>query len=326
MAGRERVGRTAPLLLGLVVGLDLAGANIRAYLLAPPGLTEAHQAPIPAWLAAQPDKPRLTAPFALDRERWPELLPYESSWRWGARSAAASFNVAAGVRSLDTYAGVLPGRLHRFQRRVALAGRARVAGLVGLTAVVVPYRLERAAELGLSPPWTVLAIDPELPAWLVEVPHRPRAYLAGDLVPVDAAGALDFLATADPRQEARTAVEGPAPAGYRAPRGSATVVVDEPDGVAVDVDADGPALLVLNDQLEAGWRAEVDGAAAAIVPANFLARGVWVPGGRHQATFHYRTPMWREAWALFAAGGLGLGLAWALRRSARRPRTAASPV
>ncbi len=211
----------------------------------------------------------------------------------------------------------MPGRLDLFQHRVGTARRAAVAGLVGLAGVVVPHRLERAAELGLPPPWTVLAHDADLPAWLVAVEHRPRAYIAGPLTQVDPERALSYLASASRGLEGGTVLEGAVPDGYVPRPGSASVVRDDPDRVEVDVQADGPALLVLNDQVEAGWQVEVDGNAAAIVPANYLARGVWVGGGRHRVVFRYTTPLWREGWMVFSLGVLALGLAWRRQRLAR---------
>ncbi len=319
---RGRLARGAPAALGLLVALDLAGANVRAYVLAPAEVVLPAVAPIPERLAADPGLGRVTAPFALERERWPELLPFESSWRWGARTAASSFHLAFGVASFDAYAGVVPGRVDRFLRRVGLAGQAVPAGLLGVGTVVVPHRLERALEVGLAPPWRVAAADAELPAWLLEVPHRPRAYLAGELVGVDEEGALEFLARADPRREARTAVEGSLPPGYAPPGGAARVIADAPERVEVAVESDGPGLLVLDDQVLRGWRAEVDGRPAPILAANFLARGVWVGPGRHQVVFRYRTPLWMESWLALLAGLSALAVPWPRRRSRAPPREA----
>lgn len=321
---RGRLVRAAPLLLALVVALDLAGANVRAYVTSDPALLYPAGAPLPSRLAAAPELGRVTAPFALDRERWPELLPYESSWRWGARTAAASFHLAWRVSSFDAYAGVFPARLARFWARVPLAGQTVPAGLVGVGAVSIPHRLERAAEVRLRPPWRVLAEDPELPAWLVEVPHRPRVYLAGAIVPVDEDGALEFLARADPAREAPTALEGGVPAGYTPPRGTARLGVDAAERVTVLVESDGPALLVLNDQVLDGWRATVDGRPARIHAANFLARGVWVEAGRHEVVFRYRTPLWREGWIAFALAAAVLAGWGRLRRRPGRPHPASA--
>jgi uncharacterized membrane protein YfhO len=64
--------------------------------------------------------------------------------------------------------------------------------------------------------------------------------------------------------------------------------------------ASSQALLVLNDAWAPGWRATLDGRSVEILPANYMARGVWVPAGRHEVRFRYRTP------------GLDLGVGTAL--------------
>ena len=318
LVARRRLVRGAPAAVGIAVALDLASANVRAYVIAPVEAIFPARAAIPDLLAADRDLGRVTAPFALDRERWPDLLPFESSWRWGARTAAPSFHLAWGAASFDTYAGVFPRRLDRFLHRLGLPDRIAPAGLVGVGAVVVPHRLERALEAGLPPPWRVRAADPELPAWLVEIPHRPRAYLAGVLVALDERGALEFLARAVPATEARTAVEDLLPPGYAPPRGAAHVTDDATERVEVSVESDGPGLLVLDDQFLGGWSVEVDGRPAPIRAANFLARGVWVEAGRHRVVFRYRTPLWREAWLALAIGLLVLGVPWPHRRARSR--------
>jgi uncharacterized membrane protein YfhO len=112
-------------------------------------------------------------------------------------------------------------------------------------------------------------------------------------------------------------IEGRVPSGYVPPHGSARIVVDQPERVTVEVAAEGPALLVLNDTFAPGWTATVGGAPAEILAANYLARGVWIPAGEHEVTFRYSTPMLREGWLAFLAGALVLALqAVRKRRSA----------
>jgi hypothetical protein len=331
LAASGRLVRHLSTLLVALVALDLAGVNARAYVLSPVGAIypdDAAAAPLPARAAAAGEVGRVSAPYALDRERWPELLPYESGWRWGARTLAPSFHLAWRVPSFDVYAGVSPGRLKRFTGRLGVPGYVVPAGLVGLGAVAVPHRVERAAELRVPPPWRVVAEDPELPAWLVALPHRPRAYVAGEIIATDAEGALDFLSRVVPERERRTALEGRVPPGYRPPRAAARVAADEGERVTVAVESDGPALLVLNDQLLGGWTAEVDGRRVPISAANYLVRGVWVEAGAHEVVFQYRTPLWRAGWLVLVAALLGLLVPWPARRrrgSQLQPRAPPAP-
>jgi len=113
-----------------------------------------------------------------------------------------------------------------------------------------------------------------------------------------------------------TVLEGPVREG-RVGAGIAAITLDEPERVEVATVAEGPALLVLNDLHAPGWTAEVDGRPAEILPANYLARGVWVEAGRHRVVFRYSTPGLLAGLVLgsLAAGAVA---AWALVARRRR--------
>jgi hypothetical protein len=175
--------------------------------------------------------------------------------------------------------------------------------------------------VGVPPPYRAVASDPELPAWLVELPHRPRAYLAT---------AVDRATPEEAEAFARsggagggTVVEAPVPAGLQAPpagaadAGAVELVKDLPGDTALRVVAARSALLVLNDAFAPGWSALVDGRPAEIVRTNALVRGVWMTPGSHEVRFLYRTPGLAVGWALALAGAAGLG-AWGLAERMRR--------
>ena len=84
------------------------------------------------------------------------------------------------------------------------------------------------------------------------------------------------------------------------------VVAYEPERVEVDVQLARPGFLVLTDTHYPGWRAEVNGAAARNLRADYLFRAVALDSGEHRVVFRY-APRWRFlAWAL---SGLGLVVA-----------------
>jgi hypothetical protein len=58
--------------------------------------------------------------------------------------------------------------------------------------------------------------------------------------------------------------------------------------VIVDVDAERPGFLVLNDIWHPWWFAEVDGRETQILKANVMFRAVMVPAGHHQVRFRFR--------------------------------------
>ena len=103
----------------------------------------------------------------------------------------------------------------------------------------------------------------------------------------DALAMSVFSPTSDLRNA--PVIEAPADVGYVARPGSATARITE-DGeteVAVEVDADKPARLILLDAYFPGWGATVNGRDAEISPANGAFRSVPVPAGRSHVVFRY---------------------------------------
>ncbi|MFO0583144.1 MAG: hypothetical protein U0229_12805 [Anaeromyxobacter sp.] len=316
-----RSGRLQGLAAGVVcavVALDLGASAVTAYVLAPPALLE-EPSPIAARLAAEPGLPRVVTPFQLSGERWPELSEFEARWRWLARTSAPALQVARRIGNFDAYAGLVPARLMRIRRAAGPEALAGPASVLGFGAVVVPAAPELAAKAGLAPPYEVLAVDPALPVFLVRLPSRPRVGLAGALVEGDEQAALDFVLSRGAVASGRSVLEGPVPDGYRAPAGEARLVEDRGERLVVDAAADAPALVFVNDTFAPGWAASVDGAPAPILAVNLLARGVWIPAGRHRVELEYRTPGLRAGAAL---AGVTLAALAAAALIARRRRAA----
>lgn len=301
-----------PALIAAVVALDVGIASRDAWVLSPAAVVDG-ASPLVAAARGEGPSPRVVTPFMLPGEPVPGLRGFESRWRAGSRLLVDAWNVPAGIGNFDAYTGMAPARLSRAREALGRRELARRAGLWGFSLAATPAVAEAVAQLGLPPPLQVAGVDPETPAWLVRIPSRPRAYVAGEVASVDADGALAF-SRAEPVGSARSVVEGPVPPVH-ARGGEARVVADEPERVAVGVAVPGdlPGLLVLSDQQAPGWSADVDGAPAEILRANDLVRGVWVPGGAHLVTFRYRTPGLVEGVAV--AAGLAAALAaWAVAR------------
>jgi hypothetical protein len=159
-------------------------------------------------------------------------------------------------------------------------------------------------------------------------PAKPRAYLSRRPEPATAPPVAkelfarpDFLKGEVDVIESAGALPGPSPAGQ------AVMEQYEPERVVVRTEAPAPAVLVLVDAFDPGWRATLDtGEVLPILRANLLMRAVVVPAGAHRVTFAYRTPF-LEAGAAASAGGLLcalalLGGAWRsrlLRREGQAP-------
>ena len=106
------------------------------------------------------------------------------------------------------------------------------------------------------------------------------------------------------------------PAGEAPGRSTPARVVSRSDTeVRVVFEAAAAGQLILNDTYFPGWRAELDGEAVDIHPANGAFRAVEVPAGRHEVRFSYR-PVSVVAGAIISLVALGLllvGLLWSQR-------------
>jgi hypothetical protein len=323
--GRGRFsGGAGMLAVSAVVILDLAGGNVGAYVVGTvpePGIP-----PLAAGaLRAEGGPVRVVTAFTMRDDRWPELGRLESTWRWGRRSLEPAWNVGYSIGNLRDYVGLRDRRLGSISKGFAASNQWARSGLWGVAAAVVPGRPELAERVGAVAPYRVLAVDPELPAWLVEIPHRPRAYLADRVASVDEAGALAFAIGGG--EPGVTVVEGAIPepaASSLSEAGEARVETDLPGLVEVATQAPRAALLVLNDANVPGWTVAVDGRPTPLVAANYLARGIWLEPGEHRVKFEYRTPGLRSGGALAGLAAAGL-LAWVgVRR--RRRRYAVQPA
>lgn len=290
-----RLARIAPALFVLAAVVDPFSANGHAYLLLPPAVVNP-SAPLAGAMRPQGGIPRVFTPYEITSRRWPDRTEVEAGWMWGARTLRPAWNVQYGVGNFDAYAGMIPAELSGLRQSLRAADLAHCVGTWGFTAVVVPQAPDLAAMLELPPPFVVLGSDPELPAFLVALPGRPRAYLASSVQAFEPGRSRDALLSLDPTSR-DVVVEGPVDPDMGKPEGRVEVTLDEPERVTLRVESDRMALVVLSDQFAPGWTARLDGSVVPIVKTNLLARGVVVGAGTHSVEFRYRTP------------GLGVGLA-----------------
>jgi hypothetical protein len=104
--------------------------------------------------------------------------------------------------------------------------------------------------------------------------------------------------------------------------GHATYRQRGPQAAEVIVDAHSPALLVVRNVWDPGWRASIDGRPAPVLVADYLLQGILVPPGRHTVELRYDDP-----WVGYGVLGSALALAalgaaaFALRRRPAQPRS-----
>jgi hypothetical protein len=175
---------------------------------------------------------------------------------------------------------------------------------------------EALTEVGRFP-----SVYPEpIRVFRVEEP-LPRSYLAEGIRIVPDRHALAALM--DPGFDFRREIllaEGLPSRGVSADLvGESRIVSYRPDRVEMRVSATRPAVVVLLDAFDPGWRAWVDGAPAPVLRANLAFRAVPVSAGEHLVEMRYRPRAVSLGIALSAATALVVAawLFWMRRRSAR---------
>lgn len=309
----------------------LAWAHEPLYQLSPPELLETPPAFVQHLREQVPEGTPLRVASSLRETSMPRLagVGFNDGLHLLQLSAlAADMTVLWGLDSANEYLpGVSPrvrqlkrDRLHWFTQ---LAPRLGTRFLVHATAERDSFRSRLSVRGSVE--------DPLLGLTLVEYADAaPRIHLARpECVGGREEAARRMMASPLPPSDvALVECEGPLPATPAGPLGQVRVAPGTPEHLTVEVDALAPAVLVVNDAFQPGWRATLDGVEASILPANLAVRAVGVPAGRHVVELRYRAPGLRAGLLVGAAAWLGLALACLWRRPGRpgRPGVSGSPA
>ena len=233
----------------------------------------------------------------------PRKPPHSQEWTADVYARREWLNgstpMSYGIASLDGHVGIYPDRWW------------------ALDANITPNRLGlMAVRYAVGDPprgheWfrKVRADTPE-PIY-ENLKAAPRAFIARRALRFPGLSQALIQALESPDFDPKTTVllEDPqAPEMPQPPKGhSVQFQVEEPDRIVLDVESDAPAYLVLADSWSPGWEAAINDQPAPIYRANFYARAVFVPAGRHLVRFEYRPASFRTgAWVTLAAALLGL--------------------
>jgi len=268
-----------------------------------------------------------------------------------------------GLRSIGGYESLMPIYSRHIWRAVENGGEIR-APLSATTGAFFPFFMDKRLDLHvlqvLSIGWLLAAPDakPSEPggadliasggvALLYDGPDTrlmqvkdalPRAFLSAAVEKIDdpdAALAAVLEPQFDPRQ--KVIVSGTvdpnlqpflnaAPQANHAAPGTARIVIDLLNRVAVEVDTPRAAILQLNDTWAPGWKATVDGRPARVHRSNLAFRAVAVPAGRSLVLFSYRPASVLIGMALAGVGVAFTGiLLLGQLVSVRRKRATLSP-
>ncbi|HYM38448.1 MAG TPA: YfhO family protein [Nitrospiraceae bacterium] len=310
-----------------VIAVDLACANMRAYITGPTSITTF----TPGMVRALRD---LEGPPQLGRFRV-ATLHFGHQIRWSRRmekllgyygAAAAHYRHAlnGGMNAefgIEGFRPTLPAYHPAFDAiktsasKNELYARLNVSYFIDLGSRVDDQRLQDGLVYALPDFDVVLLHNP--------VPAKPRVYLSRSpewITEKDSRGTLfsrhDFLHGEVDVIEAAEGTPRPRPAQH----GTATIERYHPEEVQVRVDAPHEAVLILLDAYDQGWTARLEtGEALPIMRANVLVRAVAIPAGDHLITFSYRTPLLKAgAIATLAGLLLSVGIAIAAPRLKRR--------
>jgi hypothetical protein len=235
-----------------------------------------------------------------------QALAPATAGRWALRSG---FEI--------DYRGLQPSALTRLSTVVREFGREAQLRLLRLGAVTHAVALHTEGFEDLVPvgTWATLLVDPLRVFRVPDAFPRARvvggARIAGDDEGVDVLLDPGF----DPAREVVLAAGEAAPPPTEVP-GTAGVVDERSDRVALEADLRTPAFVVLADSFDPGWRATLDGAPVPVLRANLAFRAVRVPAGRHRIEMVYRPRALLAGLAVSAVAVLA-----ALALLARGPRT-----
>jgi hypothetical protein len=178
-----------------------------------------------------------------------------------------------------------------------------------------------------------VASDPVVAALAAEWPERfrdhtvrvlenpeaaPRAWLADEAWAVVPGGALEMLASGAADGRVVALVEEPAlafaPGGWGASDAPVTMTRPDSDRIHLTLSqpAGGPAMLVVSEVYDAGWRATIDGHAAPVVVVDHTLMGVPIAAGAREIVLRYDPPLLKVGIWVSLLALAGTLVVWAL--------------
>jgi hypothetical protein len=247
------------------------------------------------------DHTRVTVPDANHRFLQGRLAQ-EAPFRVFSMMAPGAADVQPSAFGIDLVAGHHPNDLLRYQELIGMEGGGMPAHLASFDPVIlgilnVRYILWPDAQYGplegLEPVSRVQLADGRSWASVYPYPGLPRARLVGSYRRVAEGEALRVLLedeSFDPRFE--VLLEDAPPLEPSPPEGSGFFPADavrwierEPDRFVLEVQASGPALLVVSQNWFPSWTARVNGEETPILRADHALQAISVPAGTHRVEF-----------------------------------------
>jgi hypothetical protein len=244
-------------------------------------------------------------------------------------------DVDPGIHGLELAGGHHPNDLLRYRELLGVEtaqGFERLGGrefhptlldILNVRYILWP-ELQRGPLEGVPAVSQLRLADGRVLTSVYEVPHLPRARVVGEAIVVDEERTLETVLDAGVFDPARATVltePPPIEPGGSGVEGTVRWVERTPNRLVFEVEASGPALVVVSENWFPAWRASVDGADTPVLRADHTLRAIAVAGGSHRVEMWYDSPALRSGLRLSLLSLLILLLAAAadplLRRRAR---------
>ncbi|MCU0303558.1 MAG: YfhO family protein [Thermoanaerobaculales bacterium] len=284
----RRVAALLPLIVGADLWLNnrhLAPTVEPAFYSEPPAVVRA--------ILADDRVGRVMTLAEVDRVPWPSGVDGDARdyYRWERQTlrllTGASYGLALAFNpDMEAFSTLRSTQLSVLVNDAPLREKMMLAGAAGVTHVVSTRPVE-------GPQVTPIPLPPGTPVHLVRNRlAQPRVRVVPELSPYDGFDGLIRLVVEAPDDLfARSALVESATLASIAPApgtgpGTARIVSDSGDELVVRTGGGG-GILVVSDTYTPGWRATVDGEAAAIFPVDVAFRGIAVPPGDREVVLGY---------------------------------------
>ncbi len=318
-AARARLGRLLPTAAAAIVFVEGVAASPFALHAGERGLRDGD--PLRAVRAA--DVTRIATPTRRGPAPGPERLDaLDRAVFLDSRMGVPPYGVAAGIDHVALYSPLWPLRYERvffaflrdFEHSRWVAWRRFGVNRMVVDTRLTPQTLEVAQKALVGA--TKIQPDAGLGFSVWEVGHRPWASFAPAVIPAASEPeAYERLSEAIANDWPAVVLEEAPPVGVAS--GRVLALERRPASLRIEAEADGEALLVVNDAYWPGWEASIDGRPVPILRADVLVRAVPFPAGRHVLEMRYAPPEVRTG-AIVTAAAAAVLLALLAVEVARR--------
>ncbi len=216
-------------------------------------------------------------------------------------------DVAPGMYGIELAGGHHPNDIGRYRELIGMEGggipehlatfNPNVLDVLNIRYILWPDAQYGRLE-GVSPVSQVEFTDGAVFSSVYPYPALPRARVVGDALVVPEARTLETvldLDAFDPSSQVVLSDPPPFELGGPGVEGEVTWVERTPNRLVLEVEATGPALLVLSENWFPAWQATVDGEETPVLRADHTLRAVAVPAGTHRVELTYRSPLLRAS-------------------------------